>query len=418
LSEIVTDNSKNGVSKETLVSTSTLTEAGVVDEVSLVIEQGEAREVSLTDIEKGLTTLWQSAAKPRAGEEEPPVSRACVFNLVICVNGDTQLAGVTEVIASITWSYPCRAIVLVRKPEEPTSPITASISAHCQLPTSTGKKVCCEQITVTGRGESAKGLWSMVLPLLVPDLPVMLWWPIEPPLNEPLFTRLVKTADRLIFDSRTFARASQTFARLAGFSQDINKDTAFSDLSWSRLTPWRNTLAQFFDNPEMRPFLHHISNVEIHYEAPYDDEHPNFAEALLLVGWLASQLGWQPAFTLQRKGSNATLILNQAGAPLTIHFNGHNERKDEIGGITKIKLEAYTLDKYHTVLNTATFVVELTNDFERAITSITLDDNPPLTGSVLFPQRDTTELLCEDLNVVRRDQLFEAALALAGRFSH
>ena len=390
----------------------------MVDEVTLVIEQGEAKEVSLHDIEKGLTVLWQAAGKPRAGEEEPPVSRACVFNLVICVNTDTQLAGVTEVIASITWSYPCRAIVLVSKPEEPTTPLSASISAHCQLPTATGKKVCCEQITVMGTGESAAGLWSMVLPLLVPDLPVMLWWPIEPTLDQPLFSRLIKTADRLIFDSRTFARSSQTFARLAAFSEGTNKDTAFSDLGWSRLTPWRNTLAQFFDNPDMRPYLAHISKLEIHYEAPYDNEHPNFSEALLLVGWLANQLGWQPAFNLQRKGSDATLILNQSGAPLTILFNGHNDRKDEVGGITLIQMDAYTTDKYDTVLNSATFTIELTADFERATTKIVVNDSPPLVGSVLFPRRDTTELLCEDLNIVRRDQLFEAALALAGHFSH
>ena len=418
MSENVVDSSKNGVSKETLVSTSTLSGTGMVDEVTLVIEQGEAKEVSLHDIEKGLTVLWQAAGKPRAGEEEPPVSRACVFNLVICVNTDTQLAGVTEVIASITWSYPCRAIVLVSKPEEPTTPLSASISAHCQLPTATGKKVCCEQITVMGTGESAAGLWSMVLPLLVPDLPVMLWWPIEPTLDQPLFSRLIKTADRLIFDSRTFARSSQTFARLAAFSEGTNKDTAFSDLGWSRLTPWRNTLAQFFDNPDMRPYLAHISKLEIHYEAPYDNEHPNFSEALLLVGWLANQLGWQPAFNLQRKGSDATLILNQSGAPLTILFNGHNDRKDEVGGITLIQMDAYTTDKYDTVLNSATFTIELTADFERATTKIVVNDSPPLVGSVLFPRRDTTELLCEDLNIVRRDQLFEAALALAGHFSH
>lgn len=389
----------------------------MVDEVDLVIEQGEAKEVSLNDIEKGLTILWQAAGKPRQGEEEPPVSRACVFNLVICVTNDDQLTTVTEVIASITYSYPCRAIVLVSKPEEPTAPLRASISAHCQLPTSTGKKVCCEQITVVGSGESAGGLWSMVLPLLVPDLPVTLWWPMEPPLDDPLFARLVKTADRLIFDSRTFEKPSQTFAKLAGFSEGINRDTAFSDLGWARLTPWRNTLAQFFDNPEMRPFLGNISRLRIEYEAPQDNENPNFSEALLLVGWLANQLGWQPAFNLQRKGANATLILNQSGAPLTIELNGHNERKDDLGGITLIEMEAFTKDGSNTVLSSATFTIELTTDYERASTKIVVDNNQPLTGSVLFPHRDTIALLTEDLSVVQRDKLFEEALALAGHFN-
>ncbi len=418
MSEKVVGSSKNGVSKETLVNTSTLTETGMVDEVSLVIEEGEAKEVSLTNIEKGLTALWQAAGKPRTGEAEPPVSRACVFNLVICVNGDEALNAVTQIIASITYSYPSRSIVLVRKPDEPTAPISAFISAHCQLPTSTGKKVCCEQITVVGKGESANGLWSLVLPLLVPDLPVMLWWPNEPILEGPLFTRLAKTADRLIVDSRTFDRPSQTFARLAQLAQGDYRDTSFSDLGWSRLTPWRNTLAQFFDDPNLRPFLAHISKLEIDYEAPQDNAQPNFSEALLLVGWLANQLGWQPAFNLRKKGSNATLILNQGGNPLTVTFNGHNDRTDEIGGITRIQMEADTSDEqedsnYHT----ATFSIEQDNESERATTKISVDNNKPVVSSVLFPKMNTTDLLCEDLNVVRRDQLFEDALALAGHFS-
>lgn len=418
MSEKVVDSSKNGVSKETLVNSSTLVEAGAVDEVALVIEQGEAKEVSLNNIEKGLTALWQAAAKPRAGEAEPPVNRACVLNLVICVNGDGQLSDVTQLIASITYSYPCRAIVLVRKPDEPTSPISAFISAHCQLPTSSGKRVCCEQITVVGNGESANGLWSLVLPLLVPDLPVMLWWPVEPALDGPLFSRLVKTADRLIVDSRTFERPSQTFAHLAQLAQGDYKDTSFSDLGWSRLTPWRNTLAQVFDDPSLRPFLAHISRLEIDYEAPQDNAQPNFSEALLLVGWLASQLGWQPAFSLRKKGPNATLILNQNGAPLTVAFNGHNDRTDEVGGITRIQIEADTSDLDEGAnFRTATFSIEQENYSERAITKVVVDNSPPVVNSVLFPKRDMIDLLCEDLNVVRRDQLFENALALAGHFS-
>lgn len=417
MSEKVVDSSKNGVSKETLVNASTLTETGMVDEVALVIEQGEAKEVSLNNIEKGLTSLWQAAGKPRGGEAEPPVNRACVFNLVICVNGDEELDFATKVVASITYSYPSRSIVLVRKPDEPTAPITAFISAHCQLPTSTGKKVCCEQITVVGKGESVSGLWSLVLPLLVPDLPVMLWWPHEPTLDGPIFTRLVPTADRLIIDSRTFARPTQSFARLAQLSQGDYKDTAFSDLSWSRLTPWRNTLAQIFDDPKLRPFLGQISKVNIDYEAPKDNAQPNFSEALLLIGWLSSQIGWQPAFNLRKKGPNATLILNQAGAPLTVTFNGHNDRADDTGGISRIHLEADTTDDEDGGGHLAMFSIELDNETGRATTNVTIDNNTPIVSSVLFPKLDTTDLLIEDLNVVRRDKIFEEALALAGHFS-
>ena len=151
----------NGVAKEKVVTATTPTETGVVDEVKMVIEQGEARPIGLGDIEKGLTALWQAASKVRPDDQHQAVMRACVSNLVICVDGDEQLAQATESVAQITYSYPCRAIVLVRKPDAPTSDMTASISAHCQLP-SGGNRVCCEQITIVGSGQSADGLWSMV----------------------------------------------------------------------------------------------------------------------------------------------------------------------------------------------------------------------------------------------------------------
>jgi glucose-6-phosphate dehydrogenase assembly protein OpcA len=400
-----------------LTVVTTHTEGAAPDEFDLVIERGEARSVNLENIEKGLTALWQAAGKPRPGETEQPVTRACVFNLVICVDGDDQLDEATETIAQITWSYPCRAIVLELKPEEPRSEIIAYISAHCQLPTATGKKVCCEQITVVGTGAAAEGMWSVVLPLLVPDLPVILWWPGDPDLHGSLFKHLLDTVDRVIMDSRVFAAPTRTFMQLAELSRQHQTDIAFSDLSWSRLTPWRNLLAAFFDAPEYLPYLYHVDRVEIHYEAPDDVTSPNFSEALLMIGWLATQLGWKPAFSLQRKGHNATLILNRDGVPLTVVLHGHNDRVDELGGITQVNLIASHSDDNSDDPRMASFTVSLSDDYEHAMTFIEEDENPLITRNLLFPRRDRTELLLEDLEVVSRDHIFEAALELAGQFS-
>lgn len=416
MSEKVISKPGNGVEKEKVITAATVTETGVIDEVERVIERGEARAISLENIEKGLTALWQAAAKPRPGEEEQLVMRACVFNLVICVKTDDQLSDVTDTIAELTWGYPCRAIVLLHKPEEPTSEVSASISAHCQLPTGTGKKVCCEQITVVGTGEAADGIWSLVLPLLVPDLPVILWWPDDPCVESNLFERLLDTADRLIVDSRVFIDPSRTFAQLADFAKSDYNEVAFSDLSWTRLTPWRSMLAQFFDNRDYVQYLFDIERVDIHYEAPDDNQNPNFSEALLLLGWLSHQLGWQPAFKIQRKGSNATLILNRHGVPLTVVMHGHNDRVDDLGGITQIKLLASKPGPDGSEIH-ASFTITLTEDYEKAMAFIEEDDRPLVSRTVLFPKRSRTELLSEDLTIVRRDTMYEAALELAGHFN-
>ncbi len=416
MSEQTVQRSPNGVEKQTNVTASTPTQTGVVDEVVMVIERGEAQPVALGNIEKGLTALWQAAGKPRPGEAEPPVSRACVFNLVICVTGQENLPDVTETIAQITWGYPCRAIVLVRQPDDTTNQLSAAISAHCQLPTSTGKRVCCEQITIVGSGSAAEGLWSLVLPLLVPDLPVVLWWPSDPDLSSHQFARLLEVADSLMVDSRTFANPTQTFARMAEISHSEYTDTSFSDLCWARLTPWRALLAQFFDIPRYLPYLQQVDRVEIDYEAPNDDNNPNFSEALLMVGWLAKLLGWQPAFNLQRRGMDAQLILNQNGSPLTVLLHGHNHRTDELGGITQVRLVARQSLPDNTHRN-ATFTVSLAEDYERATLTVEEDGSPASSRSAMIARRSRTDLLCENLSVMGRDLLYEEALELAGEFS-
>ncbi len=416
MSEIVAEKSNNNIEKEPLSVTSKPSDSGVPDEYELVIERGEARSISLEYIEKGLTALWQSAAKPRPGETEQAVSRACVFNLVICVDGDEGLAQVTETIAQITYSYPSRAIVLVLKPEEPQSTISAYISAHCQLP-SGGKKVCCEQITVVGTGTATEGMWSIVLPLLVSDLPVILWWPGDPILHGELFEHLLKTVDRVLVDSRSFANPPATFARLAELSSQRYAGVLFNDLCWTRLTPWRNLLSQFFDQPNYLAYLSQVDRLELHYEAPHDNTNPNFSEALLLVGWLATQLGWQPAFNLQRKGLNGTLILNQRGTPLTVVLHGHNDRVDELGGLTQVQMIASKPGTEPGETRMASFTIALSDDYEHAMTFIEEDDSPLITRNLLFPRRDKTELMLEDLGIVRRDRVYEASLELAGHFS-
>ena len=69
------------------------------------------------------------------------------------------------------------------------------------------------------------------------------------------------------------------------------------DLAWLRTTPWRERVAATFDPAHLRPDLATISAVEVRH-------HPDSnAAALLLVGWLASRLGWQPSPLIARNGA-------------------------------------------------------------------------------------------------------------------
>jgi glucose-6-phosphate dehydrogenase assembly protein OpcA len=382
-----------------------------------VIIRGEARAVELESIEKAITALWQTAAKTKDdGDTDPaqtPVMRACVLNFVIYTESEQGLEEATEMVARLTWSYPCRAIVLVARPDVPPDDLDAWISAHCQLPDPKGSKVCCEQITVEGSSQNQESLASLVLPLLVPDLPVVVWWPGDPVLDGPFFERLMNATDRLIVDSRRFSDPVRSFKRLAELSESGYRGVTFSDLNWARLTHWRRISAQFFDAPEMLPYLQRIDKLTIDYEAPDGQHEPNFSEALLLIGWLGNQLGWKPAFSLQRDGKNASLMINSGGRPLPIEFIGHNERHDEEGGITGIKIQASIPGEGRS----ATFSLELCQDFEHAEVVTEEQDKPARSRIVGLPKRDETDLLGEDLAVIKHDRMYELSLAMASQLA-
>src|SRR4030065_67688 len=86
--------------------------------------------------------------------------------------------------------------------------LQAALSAPCQIAPEGGKQVCSEQITLRASGPAVGELHSTVVPLLVPDLPVFLWWHEEPSLGSHLFQELLETSDRLIVDSADFAPES------------------------------------------------------------------------------------------------------------------------------------------------------------------------------------------------------------------
>ena len=72
------------------------------------------------------------------------------------------------------------------------------------------------------------------------------------------------------------------------------------DLAWLRSTPWRERVAATFDPPRLRPDLRAISAASRSATTP-----TRRPPALLLVGWLASRLGWEPEPLALRGGAPA-----------------------------------------------------------------------------------------------------------------
>src|SRR5438094_907659 len=65
-----------------------------------------------------------------------------------------------------------------------------------------------------------------------------------------------------------------------------------TDFNWTRITPWRELVMQFFDVPAGRPFLDRITGIRVGFAVDADGREIHPSQALLFVGWLASRLGW------------------------------------------------------------------------------------------------------------------------------
>lgn len=365
--------------------------------------------IDISAIERELRQMWQEQANhPDAGGHA--VIRALTVNLIVRTPDDSWAEQILAVAPELTAQHPNRTVVVVDQPG--TSPsLQANVQALCTLTDAGRSQVCGEQITIHSRGTPAGQLSGIILPLLVPDLPVVLWAPGPQPLAQSLIQRLYRLCDRLIVDSTTFADPIAELADLAIFEQRANGAPAVSDLGWTRLTPWRELTAQFFDTRSFLPHLHRIDEIEIEYAA---DAVANPVAALLFVGWLASCLKWTPLKdAVGIEGDSIRLYLRRPAVgvgPAAIRLVSVTIRPapDRHGeGLQRISLRVIDNQR-------AEFVVEATDDAGHACTRATIAGASPIERTAKIDHATLADLLSSELRLLSRDRTFAAALGLAG----
>ena len=188
------------------------------------------------------------------------------------------------------------------------------------------------------------------------------------------------------------------------------EQTSFSDLAWSRLTPWRRAVAGFSDVPLWKEHLYRVERVEIFFRR--SQEMPALSiRVLYLLSWLGSRLGWQLEKPLDNKRpANLTLRKGDSTDQVIVVFNGEISTPEE-AGITGIRL--FTDDGV-----AATFEVWRADE-QRYLQSRVLFDEQE-TGSRVshkYSQKES-ELVCRELEILGHDRVFEKAFRFAaGCFS-
>ncbi len=212
--------------------------------------------------------------------------RASVLNLV-AVTDEASAGEITRVVSRLAGRFPCRAIVMISDPDEETANLDIRVSAFCDARGGSGSQVCAEQVEVHTEGPPAHHLQSLAGPLLLPDLPVFLWYPGAFSADSAEFSGMADLADRVIVNSGAAPDHGACLREISGLAQDPAMP-AVGDLQWVGLSPWRSLIADLFDPPDRRGELGQIHRVEILHDPRGE------SRALLLTGWLAASLGWRP----------------------------------------------------------------------------------------------------------------------------
>jgi glucose-6-phosphate dehydrogenase assembly protein OpcA len=141
-------------------------------------------------------------------------------------------------------------------------------------------------------------LLTIADPLVVTDLPTLLWSPHG---HHDVVEVLLELSQAVLLDSVEEPLAREALDRAWALSEDAY----VVDLAWLRSTPWRERVAAAFDPARLREELQRISAVTVRH-------HPASTVAgALMLGWLGSRLGWH---TRQSLGSDSGALVGSSQA--------------------------------------------------------------------------------------------------------
>ncbi|MGW4736154.1 glucose-6-phosphate dehydrogenase assembly protein OpcA [Streptomyces shenzhenensis] len=192
-----------------------------------------------------------------------------VLTLVI-VTDEESAYDALKAANDASHEHPSRTLVVIKRvSRSPRDRTTSRLDAEVRVGADAGTG---ETVVLRLYGDVAEHADSVVLPLLLPDAPVVVWWPVNAPLD-PAKDPLGALAQRRVTD--TYASEQPVRELSARADTYTPGDT---DLSWTRITPWRSMLAAALDQVVCK-----VKGVEVEGE----EFNPSCE---LLAMWLADRL--------------------------------------------------------------------------------------------------------------------------------
>lgn len=252
--------------------------------------------------------------------------RAATMTFVVYYDEPAIASFLRERITQIAAKHPSRVIVLdgcaspqpVPVPSKPTDLVELGV-----------------------RDATPRDIDAQVASFQLSDAPLVLAW-IAPLSGDQRFTTLAARATTAIVSTSAIASDDSALRDLVAFSR-AHPQAAVHDIAYLRLGTWQETISEFFDATNLAHELHDIRSVDV--VAGSD------AEALYLVGWLASRLSWKPCdhnrfcnalgesidVTIQREGTArrvSRIVLASSSTTFTaeVHAQDENAIVARVGG--------------------------------------------------------------------------------------
>jgi len=255
---------------------------------ALIDDSWVGEDATIAQIERELARLRHESAE----EGSQPNLRTSVMTHVAWVPADWQTAA-EETLAGMAERHPSRTLLLFPKPDAHDG-LDAKVAIRC-FPVG-DRAICGEVIELTLRGNRVEAPASVVLPLLISDLPVFCRWRGQPPWGATELEQLVGIVDRLVVDSTEWPDLPGAYAKLA----ELFERVSVSDIAWERTERWRSLLASLW------PGVAGVGKLRVHGTA---------AQGHLLAGWLRSRLGHDVELELDERERLESIDLDGEPAP-------------------------------------------------------------------------------------------------------
>jgi glucose-6-phosphate dehydrogenase assembly protein OpcA len=246
------------------------------------------RMTELLDTSSSVIAAEFVRARIRAGSP----AMGMVMTLIIVVDEEDAEAAM-ESARRASHEHPARVLGVILGDGRGSPVVNAQVG--------TGDGWTGETALIRLKGEVVRHPESVVLPLLLPDSPVAIWWPNDAP-DDPAADPLGALAQRRITDAAATTRRRTKALR----TQCSSYAKGNTDLAWTRITPWRALLAAALDQHHLKVTSAAVTSERV---SPSAD---------LLAAWLADRLRIRVSRATSAGPGITEVVLETAEGPIRI----------------------------------------------------------------------------------------------------